>query len=579
MTTKLEKFSITDARCDMSQQFKRWISSFGAKEISLVSTPSASSANNTSASFNVQLADNTTCVIDRSSVEIDVPVTITLTGGAVSGNNIYNPDYEGFRNRPVERIMKKLDVRGAGGQTASYEPYRMSDAMECFIFDGKQRQTEPEQIDNCQTYASYNGTPASPFAQRFNNVWRASRRAMSQITVDSNTYNSAVLKATLKMNLQDFPPFTTEVWHTGMNAQPLKIDISWYDYLSALWCRDTTNHPQSNLTSVSVVLGQSTLNMLSLTLPFGQLVSDEQNFPYHQIDVQVCQTVSGVTAGTEFAFNTGVQQLDFIPSRVYCFGKPSEGWVTSSVTNIVATPNCFTELISVDLSFANRSGIFNNYESQHFFQMAKSNGLIPLYAYCDWLGASSGNNLYALRGSILAADVVKDMCNASKTITTGLSEKCNLQIKGKMKNISGQTRDMDVVIVTVYDGVFSIINRNMGMTNLGIISSVSELKPLDIPYAQALAMMGGADGGDAKAFFKGLWNKIKEIVPMVKKSGVIGNVLSSFPQTAPFGTMAKSIGWGEGEGEGECAFGEGEGGRRKKKATYRRRAGEGGYLG
>ncbi len=389
MTTKLEKFSVTDARVDTSQQFKRWISQFGAREINLVSTPAASSANNTSASFNVQLADNSTCVIDRSSVEIEVPLTLTFTGTASTGTNkIYNPNYEGFRNRPLERIMKKLDIRGAGGQAASYEPYRMSDAMECFTFDGKQRQTEAEQIDNCQSYANYVGTPSSPFSHRFNNVWRASRRAMANIVVVSNTISSAVIKATLNMNLQDFPPFTSEVWHTGMNAQPLKVDISWYDFLGAIWCRDTTTHPQPLLSSITVTLGQPSLNLLALTLPFNQVVPDEQNFIYHQIDVQVCQTVSGVTSGSSFSFDTGVKQLDFIPSRVYCFGKPSEGWVTSSLTRLLSTPNCFTEIMDVNCNFANRSGIFNNYEQQHLFQMAKTNGLIPLYAYCDWLGES-----------------------------------------------------------------------------------------------------------------------------------------------------------------------------------------------
>lgn len=575
MATRLEKFSVTDARVDMSQEFKKWISQLGAKEANLVSTPSASTANNTSSSFNVQLADNTTCVIDRSSVDLVVPLTIVLSGSAVSGADLYNPAYEGFRSNPIIRIMKKLDIRGAGGQAASYEPYRMIDAMECFTFDGKQRQTEPDQIDNCQTYASYNGTASSPFAPRFSNPFRASRRAMSQIayTPSATPHNLATLTTTLKVNLQDFPPFTNEVWHTGMNAQPLKIDISWYDFLSSIWCRDTTNHPQNTLTGCSVTLGQPTLNMVSLTLPSGQQISDEQNFPYHQIDCQICQTVSGITAGTSFVFDTGVQQLDFIPSRVYLFAKPSEGFVTASVTSIVSTPNCFAELVDVNVNFANRSGIFNNYNQEQLFQMAKSNGLIPLYCYCDWLGEVGANNTQALRGSILAADLIKDVCNASKTITTGLSEKCNLQLRGHMKNCSASTRDFDIVLVTIYDGVFSIINRNMGMANLGLISSISELKPLDIPFAQALAMMGGGDGGDVKSFFKGLWNKIKEVVPIIKKSGVVGNVMSMIPYAQVGAPLVKSLGWGE--GEGMDAFGEGG---RKKKTSRTRRGGEGGYL-
>ena len=596
MTTKLEKFSIMDARVDMSQEFKKWIGQLGAKEANLVSTPSASSANNTSASFNIQLADNTSCVIDRSNVDIEIPLTIQLNGSAGSGVPLYNPDFEGFRNRPAERMIKKLDIRGAGGQAASYEPYLMVDALECFTFDGKQRQTDPEQIDNCQAYIDYSGTTASPFAKRFDNVYRASRRAMSEIVIDPlkpNTYAACTLTTTLKLNLQDYPPFTNEVWHTGLNAQPLKIDISWYDFLPRIWSRmagGVNGHPQPTLTSMAISIGQPTLNLICLTLPTGQVISNEQNFPYHQIDCQSCQTKSGINAGASFDFDTGVQQLDFIPSRFYLFAKPSDGFVTSTIQNQTQIPNCFTSLNNVTINFANKSGILNNYKPQHIFQVAKSNGLIPSYAYCDWVGTATSNNTVPLRGSIMAADLVKDVCNASKQITTGLSSKCNLQIKGKMTNISAQTRDFDIMLITVYDGVFSIINKNMGMTNLGIISDISELKPLDIPYAQALAMMGGANGGDVKSFFKGLWEKIKELVPIVKKSGIIGNVLGMIPYTSAAAPIVKSLGWGEGEGEGEgiyaygegegegiYAYGEGEGYMRKKKASKKGKK-RGGYL-
>jgi len=579
MTTRLEKFSIIDARVDMSQEFKKWISQLGAKEVNLVSTPSASSANNTSSSFNIQLADNTTCVIDRSFVDIELPVTIQMNGSAASGANLYNPAYEGLRNRPMERIMKKLDIRGAGGQAASYEPYLMVDGMECFTFDGKQRQTEPDQIDNFQSYQDAYGTNSSPFAGRFDNPYRVSRRAMTQIFVTANTFNSATINTTLRMNLQDYPPFCSEVWHTGLNAQPLKLDISWYDFLPRMWCR-APNHPQNTLTSMTVTLGQPTLNLLSLTLPFNQTISNEQNFPYHQIDCQVCQTISNISAGSQFSFDTGVQQLDFIPSRFYLFAKPSEGYVTSNITNQTQIPNCFSTLISANVNFANRSGIFNNFAPHHFFQMAKSNGLIPIYAYCDWLGINGANNAYPLRGSIMCSDVIKDVCNASKPITTGISNKCNLQIKGLMQNPSANTMTYDLLLLTVYDGVFSILNRNMGMTNLGMVSDISELKPLDIPYHQALAMMGGSSGGDFKSFFSGLWNKIKEVIPIVKKSGVIGNVLGMFPYTAPAAPIARSLGFGE--GEGLYAYGEGEGegeGYRKKKALKKgSRRGNGTFL-
>src|SRR5208283_4003505 len=114
----------------------------------------------------------------------------------------------------------KLDIRGAGGQAASYEPYLMVDGMECFTFDGKQRQTEPDQIDNFQSYQDAYGTNSSPFAGRFDNPYRVSRRAMTQIFVTANTFNSATINTTLRMNLQDYPPFCSEVWHTGLNAQP-----------------------------------------------------------------------------------------------------------------------------------------------------------------------------------------------------------------------------------------------------------------------------------------------------------------------------------------------------------------------
>lgn len=461
----------------------------------------------------------------------------------------------------------------------------MVDALECFTYDNNQKSIDPStQIDNVQNYNDYLATAASPFATRFDNPERATRRSMTQFTIDSNTSSSAVLRTTLKMNLGDYPPFTNDNFHLGLNSQPLKIDISWYDFLPRLWAR-APNHPAENLSSMSIQILQPTVHMLALTLPFGQTVSNEQNFPYHQIDCQTSQTTQIIQPGADFSFDTGTQQLNYVPSRIYLFAKPSDSFVTSLLYRQVNIPNCFSAIKNINISFANRSGILSNFEQQHLFHVTKSNGLIPSYAYCDWLGT---NNPHPLRGGILALDIVKDLCSASKTITTGLSDKTTLQIRGTMTNVSGDAIPFDIMLITVYDGVFSIINRNMGVTNLSLISDLRELTPLDLPYSEVVRMMGGGDGGSVKSFFKGLWEKVKEIVPIIRKSGVIGNVLSSFPQTAALGTMAKSIGFGDGYGDGAFALGDGEGDgefygngegegayrvRRKKKISKR-----GGYL-
>lgn len=593
MASTLQKFSILDPRVDMSKEFKRWVAQLGAKEVSKKNIPSNGAASNSSANFTIDIGSTDSVVLDRSNVDFYIPVTITLAGSASSGGNLYNPDYEGLRNRPVETIIKKYEFGVAGQKAAEFEVSKICHLIEMSTADGKNRQTCPcDQPDNCQSYGDYNGMNASPFAKRYDNTNKPSRRAMTNISVTSNTYNSAVLQTNLHWNMQDYPPFTSDLWHVGMSARPLTVTISFWDFLGRIWCRDLANHPQPTLTGITVTLGRPEINVMLMTLPEGSRVPSVQNFPYHQVTFSEVQTVADVTAGSTFNFSTGDQKLDYVPNHIYLCARPSDEFISSSVSNIVGTPDCFAELVDINGRFANRSGLMNDYGQVQLFEMSKANGLRDDYAYCDWVGEQGGNNTYPLRGSLLSIDPTRDLCDAAQPITVGLNISTMYSFTGHMKNISASTRTFTVILCQIMDGLCTILNGTQCSTGLGIISSISELRPLDLPYSEAVAMMAG-DGGNAKSFFRGLWSKIKQIVPIIKKSGIVGNILGMTP-LAPIAPVAKTLGWGNGMsafgdgGEyafgdgGEYAFGDGykkKGMRRTRRApkkTYRKR--RGGYL-
>ena len=119
----VEKGYYIDPRVNMSNKFRKWISMIGATESTLLVTPASSGANNTTSNFDVRVTDTEFVVIDRSSMVIGQPTTITKTGPGTGTGNLYQPDCEGLRCRPLEKVLQNLNINVSAGSKLSYQPY------------------------------------------------------------------------------------------------------------------------------------------------------------------------------------------------------------------------------------------------------------------------------------------------------------------------------------------------------------------------------------------------------------------------------------------------------------------------
>jgi len=559
----IEKFSILDPRVNVSETFRRWYGFLGAKEVECLQTPASSGSNNSTTNFDIKFADNSNVIADRSSIILAVDVTITKTGPGTGGNdNIYQAGVEGFRCRPLEKIMNTLKVKVCSGQTIDYQPWQYTTALEKFISNPRNKQQTPTMVDRTQTYAGSFGRNMSPFANRLDNPYEVTRGAYP-ITVVSNTPTSAVITSRLYLNMGDYPPFTTDENVIGINVQPFMINISWLGMLSRIWSIDTTNHTQP-FSNISVTLSNPNLSMLILTLPFGMNIPQQINYPHHEV-VYVSKTTNGaIASGASFNFNSEVFQFDVVPAKIYVLAKPSDSTATSSILNAVSSTDTFAQMSNLSMTFGTKTSYFNNYDPINLFDVTKTNGLNQDIAWVDWNGlngsgtASTLTGPVPLMGSIFCCDPVKDMGSALSPLTTGLGGKWNFKVQADFVNISPNATEFDMCFIAIYDGLLTIDGHNHASANNTVITDIREMQPSDIPFSQIASMHGGS----FSSFFKGIWSKLRPFLGVInealKKTGIISKVVGMTP-FAPIAPHIARMGYGEGEGEGE-GEGVGEGG-------------------
>jgi hypothetical protein len=577
-----QNIAMIDSKLNMDKTPKRWVSVIGAREVNQISTPQSNGASNSTSTFNVNVPNATNVVLDRSSSELSIPGTITMAGSAGSGDLLYDPAYECFRANPVHRAMKLLKIQ-AGTSQVTYEPYHLIDSAECFMNDSKNKEYQNQMLDMVCDYAQYNGKNVSPFAQRFETE-QLTRNASIPITVVSNTYNSAVLQFTLITSLDMFQPFDSDENIHGGLFDPLKIDISYIDNLARIWSRSSV-HPQNTLTSLTVSLGTATLNLTFYTLPsFVPKPPETIQYPYYDTQTLTSQTTGNITAGSLFNYDTGSQQLNFTPSRVYVYGIVSETERQTNITNMTQIPNFFAEINTTGAYWNNSPVMYSTATQMDLYNLSKNNGLKNIFTYADFIGENGGNcPQQPLKGSILCFDPPKDFGSGTQSGMTGIANKQTLQIKGQMKNQTAVTHSYDIMMIIINEGLMTITGGKNGSTTLAVdkgnmTMSTADLRDI-VPHMEA--------SGDAKSFFKGLYKKMQPALQGINKGLKDSKILSTVAQTIPgvkYATpIIKSLGYGDGEAGyfggmqagGMLAYGEGEGegegyygGRRPKAKKY-----------
>lgn len=554
--TDLQKLSILDPRIEVSETFKHWFVMLGSPEINTYVFPTTQ-FNQSNMSFNISLPNSTNSVIDRNSAILKLPVTITMVGGAGTGNT-FQPNCEGLRCRPLDKIIQTSNYN-LNGSTMSYQVNELSIPQSALDENKNNQQPIPCMQDPTQDYASAYGTNRSPFAKLLDNVNEITRRAYP-INVVSNNSSGAVLTMDLYQNLFDWGPFSKDADVVGINIYPFTIQFTFLAGagLNRIWSRDMTNHTRA-LSSMSIIFGQPQISMNILSLPQGVTLPQQITYPYHKCDYFPTTTQASLAQGTTTSITSQLLELQSCPSRILMYVKPSTQTVLATLNSAVGYTDTFASINGHNFTFGNRTNLRGSDTKIDIFNMAKRNGLPDKYSWMDWSGLNGAGEGY-LMGSIDIVDPVKDL-NGDHIV--GMPEKLQFQATVNFTTLNPNTCTYDLGIVVIYDGVLTQSGQ-MSQLSTTVLTSPNELQMSPMSYNQMKALVGGVMAGSKVGdFFKNAWSKVKHIaspiIDFVRKNNLASTLASMIPVTAPFAPMVKQLGFGD-DGEGWIAGDDGEDG-------------------
>jgi hypothetical protein len=537
----LSKYAVLDPRLDVGQSFHHWFTMLGSSAINTFVFPTTQFSQS-NMSFNINIPNSTSCLIDRSSAILALPVTIVMAGDGGGSGNIYNPSMEGIRSRPLDKITSTLNFI-LNGTTLNYQVNELSAVQSIFEQNQSKSQMCPTMTDPTQAYSDAYQTIKYPFAKPMDNPYETTRRAYP-ITVNSNTTTACSLTTTLYTNLFDWGCFTKDCDAVGINVYPFVINYTFLSGfgLNRLWSRDLNSHTQ-HLTSMTITLGQPQITMTILNLPDGTKLPQQITYPYHKVDYYPLTTAAMAQNATA-SVTSQLVELSCPFSKMYVFAKPATNYLLSSLAASIGTTDTFAEILTHNYIYGNATNLLGSQTQIDIFEMTKSNGLPDKYGYEDWTGEIQNSAFYGM-GSIVCIDPTR---NFGGDHVSGLPEKIQLQATVSMKTLNPITMSYDFGLIIVYDGVL-LEQPTMSIATVNTVSSKSELQMSPVSYNQMKALVGGSVGD----FFKTIWSGIKSvagpILSAVKPTGLISKGLSMLPYVGPqLGMVAKTLGYGD-EGE------------------------------
>jgi hypothetical protein len=542
MLSNVQITAIPDPRIDMRQSVtKRWATLVGSGDIPFYVFPTQSYSNS-NLSFDIRIANNNTCVIDRQSCLMTVPFRITLAGSGAGAGNIFNPDYEALRSDPLMKIINTISFI-VNGTTISYQCSEISQVSALINQNSDNLQLIPMQPDYTQDYDDVIGSNMSPFAPRLDNSHEVSRRAYP-ITVVSNSTTAAVLDVNATMNLFDWSPFSRKFDAMGINLYPFQVQAVFNagNGMARMWSR-APSHPQ-NLTSMDIsIRSQPTITLFTpqLITPLPQTLT----YDYDRINYYVTKYGSALaqSTSTPVTMTSQLIELQTCPERIYVFVRPSRQDVIATLASATQFTDTFASVLSHRYTFGMNTNLLANQTQADIFRMSKRNGLPDKLNYADFVGVSGviGTDPL-LMGSLLCLSPTLDF---GGNHIAGKSEKIQFQAQLSFLPLNPNTTDYELGIIIVNDGM--LINTNgQSVATTSVISDNSQISMSDIPFSH-LNEFGGSKIGD---FFKSAFNKVVKVAPQVveflKNTKAISNLASLHPYTRPLAPVISSFGFGEG---------------------------------
>ena len=517
-----------------------WITEIPASEVSIQSRPTTS-YDSTGFTIDFIPPNITSCVIDRSSAMLYVPINILGIGNAGLGN-LYKPTTDCLRD--YWSIVQSL-VYEVGGGSLKYNPWQYYDAINWYTDNTKKQYCSLKQVDCCTNYSDLQGYVKSSFASYGDSAFNGiTSRGSFPLTINSNTPTGFNISALLPIPLSDFPPFSRNKL-SGLVIDPLKMNVTYVSNLNRIWCRDTITNTNL-LTGLTVTMGQPSLTYKSMRIPENMSIPPTIHYPYHSISVYTTQNLSGITTGSTSYVSSNVLELSTMPSKFYVYVKASYNAITNNLSSTVSTPDFYMPIFSADITLDTRTSLMTKATQQDLYEISLANGYQG--SYVDFIGQANG---VSTAGSILCVSPIHDF-GLTPDMLIGEQCKNNIQFNLTIGNTSQYSGQVSMYIVAVYDGLLTV-NHGLGNPAITLYHSPESLKLSDKSWHEL--NMDSLYGGES--IFRRLWNGIKRGHQMLKDKKIISKSLSVNPSPwAQVGSqVADFLGYGDGGEEGNSGEG------------------------
>ena len=520
-------------------------------------------------------------IVDRK-VYCRLPIRLTLTGSAAVP--LLTPKFDAPRQFPLAAITDSLTVK-INGSAVSMQVAELIHPLMHFNTDSKLKTHElsstPSCPDQSQEYHDLNSDIRNPLQMYGDsNDENVMGRGGFPFKIVRNDGSGAIVDfvVTEPLFMNPFAWGSTE--HNGfVNIQSMDFN---FNFISNAWARVWSH--DDNLTALTG--GSVQFNNFPSSLPFSyesqvplllfKYVSPQdltvipKNLPYSYpyFDVQRYITTFGsVVAGGATPINSNNIRLTSVPRRMFLFARNTNNTMQSNARYT----DSFASITGVSINWNNRNSLLNTASQEQLYQISRRNGCN--LSYTQWAGIpvyKTGDFTNQIVGcsSIMCINPVVDL-GLGELEAAGLSEDINLQITVQIKNTGANPMIIDLYLVIINEGVFTITGSGSAETQINVLS---RMDILDAQQSPAISLAEIKDNFGAGSFLSGLKDKLKEskIVSTVGK--LAAPLMSLNPATAAFapvvGQLANSAdqyGYGEGQLIGA------EGGRRMSRSSLRHR--------
>jgi len=456
----------------------------------------STSYNSSQASFQCNPPDSLT-IIDRR-VLLKVPITLTFTASSVAGGTyMLQSGYDAFRAMPLSSIMQTLTV-SVNNNKITLQPSEV--VSEVMRFHGNQRDLQyrsgaPALPDQSQEYSELlltNRNPLAQYGERFEVPARGGfpYTAVGGAVGATTMTVSAVLTEPLLIS-----PF---VWggadSKGLcRVQNMQVQINWESNLARVWSHfDPAGTVMSN---VSVALGQPSLLFTYITNPPTLQIPKTLEYQYHDMsEVHITELGSSVAPDASYTMVSSNIQLSSIPEMLLICVKERKGDRTYKTTD------SWQSLESVNLSWANSSGLLTGATKEQLYDISVKNGLDMTYT--EW----SADPTYVLSGgvqsqqrgvgSVLLLRLGEDIAFSDPASSVGVAGTFNLNMRLGLRNRNPTRTIFPALYITpIYRAVMSI-QDNQSVLQTAVLSPADVLDSAkqanDIGAVSSSDVAGGA---------------------------------------------------------------------------------------